>query len=233
MSCTSRTDRRIAMLAAAVLLGVHTLAVARDTAPATHEPEAAGVSPDDALARLEAGNKAFRLGLVGTNHLTEAWRESLAAGQHPFAMILSCADSRVPPEQVFAQGLGDLFTVRVAGNIAEPATVASLEYAAAHLGSRLLVILGHTQCGAVKAAVAKADDTPAIRELVAAIRPAIDALPRDASLDDAVRANVHHAREQLLAVSTLLSGMVRDQRLKVVEGVYDLGTGEVRMLETH
>jgi carbonic anhydrase len=202
-----------------------------DTATAAHAPAAASVPAPEALERLRTGNEAFRHGLVGTNHLTESHRASLAAGQHPFAIVLSCSDSRVPPEQVFAQGLGDLFVVRVAGNVAEPATVASVEYAAAHLGPRLLVILGHAECGAVKAAIASAHDTPAIQELVAAIRPAVEALPKEASLQTAVCANVHRTREQLLRQSALLSGLVHDGSLDVREAYYDLATGEVRFLE--
>lgn len=208
-------------------------AIALDTA-AAHAPAAdsASVSPQDALDRLMAGNAAFRRGLVSTNHSSEAWRGGLVDAQHPFAIVLSCSDSRVPPEQVFAQGLGDLFTVRVAGNIAEPATVASVEYAAAHLGPRLLLILGHSQCGAVKAAIANADDTPSIRELVAAIRPAVGGAAQDADLQVAVCANVHRTHVRLLEQSELLRGLVHERRLVVKEATYDLASGEVRLLET-
>jgi carbonic anhydrase len=191
----------------------------------------ASLSPEKALERLRAGNEAFRKGYVATEHLTPERRMALYNGQRPFAIVLSCSDSRVPPEQVFAQGLGDLFTVRVAGNIADPATVASIEYAAAHLGTQLLVVMGHTQCGAVKAALTKASDTPAIKELVAAIRPAIESVPPEA-VDQAVAANVRYVREQLVRASALLAGLVREGKLKVVEGVYDLATGEVKLTET-
>jgi carbonic anhydrase len=224
---------RLAALALAVAAALCTGADAREAVADPHAATAeVGVSPADAVARLRAGNEAFRHGLVGTNHLNEAHRATLASGQHPFAIILSCSDSRVPPEQVFAQGLGDLFVVRVAGNVAESATVASVEYAAAHLGARLLLVLGHAECGAVKAALASATDTPAIRELVAAIRPAVEPLPRDAKLETAVCANVHRAHEQLLSQSALLKGFVRDGKLEVREAYYELATGEVRFLET-
>jgi carbonic anhydrase len=222
--------------AALALMAVAALGTPVHAREAVADPHAAAtetaVSPEEALARLRAGNEAFRRGLVGTNHLTEAYRATLTTGQHPFAIVLSCADSRVPPEQVFAQGLGDLFVVRVAGNIAEPATVASVEYAAAHLGTRLLVVLGHAECGAVKAALESAHDTPAIKELVAAIRPAIDPLPKESSTENAVCANVRRAHEQILKQSELLSGYVRDGKLAVREAYYDLATGEVRFLET-
>src|ERR1700690_1946308 len=114
-----RHTRRLAVLAAILALGQAAAAPARDAAPDAHASATeTSLSPSEALDRLMAGNAAFRRGLVGTNHSTEAWRQSLAGGQHPFAIVLSCSDSRVPPEQVFAQGLGDIFTVRVAGNIA-------------------------------------------------------------------------------------------------------------------
>ena len=222
-------DRRTVGIAMACVLSAAALATAREAPPAAASDES--VSPAQALERLHAGNEAFRHGLVSTNHLAESWRSSLAGGQHPFAIILSCADSRVPPEHVFAQGLGDLFTVRVAGNVAEPATIASIEYAAAHLGARLILVMGHTQCGAVKAALAKADDTPAIKELVEAIRPAVETLPREATVDDVVRANVRRVHEQLLKQSALLRGLVQDHKLELKDAVYDLATGEVQMLD--
>jgi carbonic anhydrase len=230
---TLDTVRRAA-LALAVVAVVCVSIPARETAAESHAAPGTEtvVSPDEALARLRAGNEAFRRGLVGTNHLTESYRETLTSSQHPFAIVLSCSDSRVPPEQVFAQGLGDLFVVRVAGNVAEPATVASVEYAAAHLGARLLLVLGHAECGAVKAALESAHDTPAIQELVAAIRPALDPLPKDAKVETAVCANVHRAHEQILKQSELLRGYVRDGKLAVREAYYDLTTGEVRYLET-
>jgi carbonic anhydrase len=190
------TIRPYPVLLAVLISGVTPITSTADSTRATAAAEApAGVPAPEALERLRSGNEAFRRGLVGTNHLTEAYRASLASGQHPFAIVLSCSDSRVPPEQVFAQGLGDLFVVRVAGNVAEPATVASVEYAAAHLGPRLL------------------------------------ALPKDASLQTAVCANVHRTREELLRQSALLSGFVRDGALDVREAYYDLATGEVRFLE--
>jgi carbonic anhydrase len=186
------------------------------------------MSPEQALARLKEGNENFIKGMVSFEHLAEAHRAALVGGQRPFAMVLSCADSRVPPEQVFAQGLGDIFTVRVAGNIAEPATIASLEYAAAHLGTPLLVIMGHTECGAVKAAMAGASDTPNITQLVKAIQPAVAKHSKSDDTTAAVQANVSHTHEELLRQSKLLSDLVDKKRLKVVEAVYDLKTGRVK-----
>jgi carbonic anhydrase len=196
-----------------------------------HKAPASSMSASQALEQLKAGNDAYRNGQFNISHLTGERRSELAGGQQPFAIILSCADSRVPPELVFAQGLGDLFAVRVAGNIAEPATVASIEYAAAHLGSPLIVVMGHTECGAVKAAIAGASDTPSITQLVKAIQPALDGLPKEALKSDterAIRANVSRASAELLSQSPLLNGLVKEGKLKVAEAVYDLKTGQVK-----
>lgn len=209
-----------------------TKAEAKDAhASSGHDAPKPAISASEALTLLKEGNAAFVNGAINVNHLTAERRTALASGQHPFAIILSCSDSRVPPEEVFAQGLGDLFTVRVAGNIADPATVASIEYAAAHLGSSLLVVMGHTECGAVKAAIAGAHDTPSISELVKAIQPALEGVAKDPSnTEPAVRANVSHARADVLRQSKLLSEMVKDKKLKVVEAVYDLKTGKVKFI---
>jgi len=227
-----RRSSALVALLATPLLAIGTAAWAREAnAPTAHAAEpAASVAPEEALERLRVGNEAFRRGLVNADHVTESRRRELATGQRPFAIVLSCADSRVPPETIFAQGLGDLFTIRVAGNIAEPATVASVEYAAVHLGSRLLLVLGHTQCGAVKAAVAKADDTSAIRELLAAIRPVVETSGPTATVDEIVQANVLRVQAELLRQSELLARLVREEKLQVAGAVYDLATGEVRRL---
>ena len=115
--------------------------------------QAASGDQGDALARLLAGNHRYVSGTVAHPNQTAGRRRAVAGSQHPFATILGCADSRVPPEVVFDQGLGDLFVVRVAGNIADPAAVASIEYSAEHLGVGLIVVVGHSRCGAVDAAV--------------------------------------------------------------------------------
>ena len=200
-------------------------------ASAGHAAPKSEISASEALTLLKEGNAAFVNGAINVNHLSIERRASLASGQHPFAIILSCSDSRVPPEDVFAQGLGDLFTVRVAGNIADPATVASIEYAAAHLGSALVVIMGHTECGAVKAAIAGARDTPSIIELIKSIQPGIEGVKKDPSnTEPAVRANISYVRTDVLRQSKLLSGMVQEKKLKVVEAIYDLKTGKVKFM---
>jgi carbonic anhydrase len=202
----------------------------KDASPSANHDAAKAISSSEALTLLKDGNAAFVNGVIKINHLTSERRASLTEEQHPFAIILSCSDSRVPPEAVFTQGLGDLFTIRVAGNIADPATVASIEYAVAHLGPQLLVVMGHTECGAVKAAIAGSHDTPSIVELVKAIQPALASLKDISNTEAAVRANITQSRAEVLRQSKLLSGLVKDKKLKVVEAVYDLKTGKVKFM---
>jgi carbonic anhydrase len=197
-------------------------------------------TPDAVLARLIEGNRRFVRG-----ELTHPGRRPedfapLAEGQAPQAIIVGCADSRVPPEVVFDQGVGDLFVVRVAGNVVAgsgPFVKGSIEFAVAELGARLIVVLGHTACGAVKAAVAHIDanDTlpGAIRDLVEVIRPAAAAVrgkPGE-KLENATRMNVALGVERLKGLDPILSPLVKSGELKVVGAVYDLRTGMVNFLD--
>src|SRR5437870_542082 len=138
--------------------------------------EGAGIDPEQALQRLRNGNRRYAAMKALRPHQTRARRTSLAKGQQPFAVVVSCADSRVPPEIIFDQGLGDLFVLRVAGNIVDDHSLGSIEYAVDHLAVRLIVVLGHQRCGAVKAAketIAAKGEAPAhIQSLVTAIQPA-------------------------------------------------------------
>lgn len=191
-----------------------------------------GMSAQEALKKLVTGNQRYTAASMTHPNQTPECRARVAKGQHPFAIILSCADSRVPPEVIFDQGLGDLFTVRVAGNIAEPATIGSIEYAAEHLGAPLLVVLGHSRCGAVEAAV-KSGETPGhIADIIAAIRPAVERvkdMPGD-PVDNAVRANVRMVVEQLKSSQPVLSHLVKEGKLQIVGAYYDLDTGKVEIL---
>ncbi len=195
--------------------------------------------PDEVLARLVEGNKRFTEGkLVHPGRRPEDFAP-LAEGQSPHTIVVGCADSRVSPEVVFDQGVGDLFVVRVAGNVvggAGPFIKGSVEFAVAELGARLIVVLGHEACGAVKAAVTHIDanDTlpGAIRDLVEVIRPAAQAVrgkPGD-KLENAIRANVELGVERLKTLDPILSGLVKKGELKVVGAVYELRTGLVRWL---
>src|SRR5271166_3648914 len=196
--------------------------------------------PDAVLARLLEGNKRFVSGqLVHPGRRPEEFA-ALAEGQAPVAIIIGCADSRVAPELVFDQGVGDLFVVRVAGNIvsgAGPFIKGSIEFAVAELGARLIVVLGHSACGAVKAAIAHIDanDTlpGAIRDLVELIRPAAAAVrgkPGD-KLDNAIKANVVKSVERLKSLDPILAGLVKKGDVKVVGAVYKLRTGVVELLD--
>ena len=219
------------MFALATLLFAQ-IALAGD---AHHAAAADGVAPDAALAKLVEGNKRFVAGKLTNQGELPADRAKVAGGQHPHTMVLTCADSRVPPEIVFDQGLGELFDVRAAGNNVDEHLVASLEYAEEHLGSRLLVVMGHTSCGAVKAAVTTPAGTSvgskALDELVHDIQLCMGPVSAEAAKDPtfkaAVWANVHGVQAQLLKESPILKQAVETGRIDLVAAVYDLATGEV------
>jgi carbonic anhydrase len=205
------------------------------------EPHAAAhvesaVPPDTALARLMEGNQRYVQGQARHDHQDARRRAALAAGQQPFATILACADSRVAPEIVFDQGLGDLFVVRVAGNVVDDAVLASIEYSVIHLGSSLVMVLGHERCGAVKATLDAleghgdpADADTKIAALAGPITPAVRAVPAGTAdrLDAAVSLNAAHAAAEILAQSPPLRSRVGAGRLKIVATRYDLDDGKV------
>ena len=189
-------------------------------------------SAADVLGELKAGNEHHASKHYQHPHQTAARQRELAASQHPHATILSCADSRVTPEIVFDQGLGDLFDVRVAGNIAGDAEVASIEYAAEHLEVPLVVVMGHQRCGAVTAAAEPGEATGHLPALLAAIRPAIEkasGMPGD-SIENAVRINVENVVQQLTASQPVLNKLVTEGRLRIVGAVYSLDTGKIEWL---
>lgn len=193
----------------------------------------AEVPPAEALARLQAGNGRFVADAPAHPHSGAARREETAAGQQPFAVILGCADSRTGPELIFDQGIGDLFVVRLAGNLADDAALGSIEFAVAKLGARLIVVLGHEKCGAVAAAVQGGAAPGHIGALVTAIEPAVKknaGQPGDA-LENAIRENVLAQVEKLKTGSDLLAPMLRDGSLRVVGARYDLKSGKVTFYE--
>jgi carbonic anhydrase len=208
------------------------------TARAEEKP-AAALTPDQILAKLLEGNKRFVNGeAINPRRKPEDFTK-LAEGQNPRAVIVGCADSRVSPELLFDQGVGDLFVVRVAGNVISGAGATikgSIEYAVAELGVSLVMVLGHGQCGAVKAAVKhiEANDAlpGAINELVNTIKPAVaraKGLSGDA-LENAIKANVEIGVERLKGLEPILAGPVKAGKVKVVGGVYDLRTGSVTII---
>jgi carbonic anhydrase len=206
---------------------VAALALIADVSVQDKPPSAA-----DVLSELKAGNEHHATKHYQHPHQTAARQRELTTTQHPHAAILSCADSRVAPEIVFDQGLGDLFDVRVAGNIAGDAEIASIEYAADHLGVPVLVVLGHQRCGAVTAAAEPGEAPGHLPVLIAAIRPAVEqarGMPGDA-IDNAVRINVENVVRQLTGSQPVLAGMTAAGRLQVVGAVYSLDTGRIEWL---
>jgi carbonic anhydrase len=200
------------------------------------------VSAKEALARLREGNRRFVQGAPREVAMSHARRAALAAEQRPFAIVLGCSDSRVPAEVVFDQGLGDLFVIRVAGNIVAPSQVGSVEFAAARFGTQLVVVLGHTQCGAILATLEEVrhatGQLPNLMSIVERIRPTVNALlalqkaPDEAELvRQAVRANVRASVDHLRHGSALLEELIREGRLSVVGAEYSLDTGRVEFLE--
>jgi carbonic anhydrase len=199
-------------------------------------PAADARSADEAMAQLVAGNARFERSTLRHGHQTKTWWHTLANAQHPFAVVFSCADSRVSPEVVFDQGLGDLFVIRNAGHVADEAEVASIEYAVAHLGVPLVVVLGHERCGAVQATIAAGASGAAseghIARLVDAIRPAVTSVKGMAGdqIDLVVRANVELTVTALKESKPLLADLVAADKLRIVGARYDLDTGHVDFL---
>jgi carbonic anhydrase len=215
------------------VLAIWGMAVAADPVPA--------VSPQQALECLTAGNLRFVEGRFAHPNDTAARREQTAVGgQHPYATILSCSDSRVPLEVVFDQGIGDIFVVRVAGNVCGVDEMGSIEYGVDHVGTPLLIVLGHTQCGAVTAAVTDAHVHGNIKPLVEQIAPAVERakashpdLHGKELLPSATEANVWNSIEQLFAKSEITRHCIESGKLKIVGAIYDVKSGQVRWLGQH
>lgn len=184
-----------------------------------------------ALDKLIAGNQRYVTGQLVHHHQSGNRMRAIASSQHPFAIILGCADSRVPPEIVFDQGLGDLFVIRVAGNILDDAILGSIEYAVEELGTSLVLVLGHERCGAVAATVKHAAVLGHISTLLNAIQPAVDRAQDEPGdlLDNAVRANIRLVVEQLQS-SMPVAELVQHNRLKVVGAQYKLEHGAVELI---
>jgi carbonic anhydrase len=202
------------------------------------------ITATDALARLRDGNRRFVTDQTAAPALSShARRTALVDGQEPFAIVLGCSDSRVPAELVFDQGLGDLFVIRVAGNIVAPSQVGSVEFAAARYGTRLVVVMGHSQCGAVTATVEellgrKSTQSKNLRSIVNRLRPPVETLLSgrrgtdvDELIGDAIRANVRASADHLRHGSELLEELVRTDGLLVVGAEYSLETGVVSFFD--
>jgi carbonic anhydrase len=198
------------------------------------------ISALEALARLQTGNQRFAAQVQSVRSLTDPnLRSRLVAGQEPFAIILGCSDSRVPAEIVFDQGLGDLFVIRVAGNIVAPSLVGSIEFAADRFGTRLVVVLGHSMCGAVQATLEELERpspqrSPNLHSIVDRIRPSVEdlhelrpKLSRDELIAHAVRANIRVSANHLRHGSQILEHLIQNDELLVVGAEYSLETGTV------
>ncbi len=197
-------------------------------------PEQPTVAPAEAISKLKEGNGRYAGGNLQHPGQTTERRAELAKSQYPFATILSCSDSRVPPEIVFDQGLGDLFVVRVAGNVIDDHGLGSIEYSVDHLGVGLIVVLGHQSCGAVKAAretiAAKSKASGHIQSLVTAIQPAVEATAK-ADLEATIKANVKDVVRALRSSTPILKAKVDSGDVRVIGGYYSLDTGAVSFLD--
>ncbi|HEX3555466.1 MAG TPA: carbonic anhydrase [Thermoanaerobaculia bacterium] len=202
------------------------------------------ISPREALNRLREGNLRFMSDARASEaFLSQNRRAELAKSQEPFAIILGCSDSRVPAEIVFDQGLGDLFVIRVAGNIVAPSQVGSVEFAAARFGTPLVVVLGHTQCGAILATLDELrrpteNQSRNLRSIVDRVRPSVEGLlatdlrhDLDALVRQAVRANIRASANHLRHGSQVLEQLIQDDRLLVVGAEYSLETGAVEFFD--
>lgn len=202
------------------------------------------LSAMEALARLQEGNRRFADDLRDFKSLkSERRRTELVQRQDPFAIVLGCSDSRVPAELVFDQGLGDLFVIRVAGNIVAPSQVGSVEFAADRFGTRLVVVLGHSNCGAITATIEQlrqpsSGQSPNLRSIVERVRPSVEPLfatelkdDQDALIHHAVRANIQASANHLRHGSTILEQLILDDGLLVVGAEYSLSTGVVEFFD--
>ena len=197
-------------------------------------------TPEEALQRLIEGNKRFVRGEPIHGRVSEEAFASLRENQRPFAMILGCSDSRVPPELVFDQGFGDLFVIRLAGNVIAPGVTGSIQYAHRHLGTSLLVVLGHEGCGAVKAALAakfhRAKHPERIAQLVDLIEPGLERIdPKHSAADQlkaGVEANVRWSMHQVLSTPETRQALLGKRNILIVGAVYELATGKVHWLDS-
>jgi carbonic anhydrase len=188
------------------------------------------LTPNAALDELVAGNKRFTSGRLTAHEQDLAiLKQHTEEKQEPFAAILSCADSRVPVELIFDQSIGHIFVTRVAGNIGTPEIIGSLEYGASVLGTKVILVMGHSNCGAVKATIQGKEVPGQISTLFPRIQPAVEQAGPD--LESATKANAKLQAALLRQASTVISGMVKSGRLRVIASYYDLGTGSVTMLD--
>lgn len=187
------------------------------------------LSAEAAFQKLKEGNDRYVLDHVEHPHEGAQRRVDLSIAQHPFAIVLGCADSRVVPELIFDQGVGDLFVLRVAGNVADDAVIASIEYAVEHLGTRLVVVLGHERCGAVMAAIEHAFSEGKLNSLISYIEPAVKAVQKAKGevVSNTVKAHVNLMVQAIQSTEPILSQEAERGTLKIIPAYYQLTTGKV------
>ena len=202
------------------------------------------IDATEALTRLRDGNRRFASGQLTDQALSKKELRALAADQAPFAIILGCSDSRVPAELVLDQGFGDLFVIRVAGNIVAPSQIGSVEFAASRFGTKLVVVMGHSQCGAITAAIEEildgaTNESRNLRSIVDRVRPAVETViagrsdvDRTTLIREAVRANVRASVDHLRHGSPLLEKLVQNDGLVIIGAKYSLDTGVVTFLDS-
>ncbi len=186
---------------------------------------------EEILGKLKKGNENFVNDRLSHENIDAGRKNDLVGGQSPFAIVLSCADSRVVPEMAFDTGLGELFVARVAGNVANTSTIASIEYSVAHLKTKVIVVMGHESCGAVGAAVAGGDNGYNLNMLLAHVTPALEAAPDGASVNDIVKINAQLTVKELINRSSIISDAVKAGNLAVVPAYYNFASGKVDFLE--
>lgn len=188
------------------------------------------MTQQEVLDRLNEGNRRFVTDKLDGKLQNSLRREHLVGGQSPYAIILSCADSRVVPELAFDTGLGELFVIRIAGNVANQSSVASIEYAVAHLGTKVIVVLGHESCGAVSAAIAGGDNGVNLNHLLSHIAQAINDSGANADVQTVVKKNAKINAHELVKKSTIIAEAVQNEGLQIVSAYYNLDSGKVDFL---
>jgi carbonic anhydrase len=197
----------------------------------------AGTAGDESLQKLMDGNKRYVSGDLAKKNIGDDRRKELLKGQKPFAIVITCSDSRVPPELLFDQGLGDIFVIRVAGNVVDQIELGSIEYGAEHLNAPLLILLGHSKCGAVKATLeTKGKAEGNIGAIVKKIAPAAKAAQKKGGteeeiLEAAIKGNLGNVYKDLMSKSTIIPHLAKEGKLKIVAAEYSLATGQVEMVD--
>ena len=233
MDCIQQSRRNFLRGSAAAVAGIVTAGVAAESTHSALSPRSvlaqSTLTPDAALKELMDGNRRFVSGeTTAHEHDLAILKHNLEEKQEPYAAVLSCADSRVPVEIVFDQTIGHLFVTRVAGNIITPEIIGSLEYGVAVLGTKVILVLGHSNCGAVKAAVAGKSVPGQISVLYPHIQPAVDEAGHDYKA--VTKANAKIQAKLLSQASTVIAGKIKEGQLEVVAGYYDIGSGAVTLL---